>query len=50
VLWIIDELHRRQIAPVKDILEALAGFFNDETVRLPKREIVARIRRYKALL
>ncbi len=50
VLWIIDELHRHQIAPAKDILEALAGFFNDETVRLPKREIVARIRRYKALL
>lgn len=49
VLWVIDELHRHGIVPVAVLLDALALFAADETVRLPAREVAAYIRRYQAL-
>lgn len=49
VLWVIDELHRHGIVPVGTLLEALALFAADETVRLPTREVAVYIRRYQAL-
>jgi hypothetical protein len=49
VLWIIDELHRHEILPVAALLNALALFAADATVRLPAREVAAYIRRYEAL-
>ena len=49
VLWVIDELHRHEIVPVAALLDALALFAADATVRLPAREVAAYIRRYQAL-
>lgn len=49
VLWVIDELHGNCIAPVATLLDALALFEADDSVRLPAREISAAIRRYLAL-
>ena len=49
VLWVIDELHRHEILPVAALLDALALFAADATVRLPAREVAAYIRRYQAL-
>lgn len=49
VLWVIDELQRHKIVPVETILEALALFAADATVRLPAREVSASIRRYQTL-
>ena len=49
VLWVIDELHLHDLVPVKALLEALALLAEDDTVRLPAREVAAAIRRYQAL-
>lgn len=49
VLWVIDELHRHRLVSIGTLLEALALFAADETVRLPTREVAAYIRRYQAL-
>ncbi len=49
VLWVIDELHRHNLVPVETLLEALALFAADDTVRLPAREVAASIRRYQGL-
>lgn len=49
VLWVIDELHRHQIVSVTALVDALALFAADATVRLPAREVAAYIRRYQAL-
>lgn len=49
VLWVIDELHRHGIAPTETLLDALSLFAEDDTVRLPTREVAAAIRRYQAL-
>lgn len=49
VLWVIDELHRHNLVPVEALLEALALFAADDTVRLPAREVAAAIRRYQGL-
>jgi predicted nucleic acid-binding protein len=49
VLWVIDELHRHNLVTVETVLEALALFAADDTVRLPAREVAASIRRYQGL-
>lgn len=46
LLWVIDELHDRAISPARVLLTALQLFANDPTVRLPKRELAAYLRRY----
>jgi predicted nucleic acid-binding protein len=49
VLWVIDELHRHQIEKAKPLLAALRAFSADPTVRLPRREVAASIRRFSGL-
>jgi predicted nucleic acid-binding protein len=49
VLWVIDELHRHQIEKAKPLLAALRAFSADPTVRLPRREVVASIKRFSGL-
>jgi predicted nucleic acid-binding protein len=49
VLWVIDELHRHNLMPVEILLDALALFASDDTVRLPAWEVAASIRRYQGL-
>lgn len=46
VLWVIDEIHVKGLASTKDLLTILRGFADDPTVRLPRRELAAQIRRY----
>ena len=49
VLWVIDELHRNGVVKAKALLTALKAFSSDPTVRLPKREVSASIRRFRGL-
>ena len=47
VLWIVDELHANGLATRETLLTILRGFAIDQTVRLPKRELTACIKRYE---
>ena len=47
VLWIIDEIHANGLAARERLLAILRGFGTDQTVRLPKRELTACIKRYE---
>jgi predicted nucleic acid-binding protein len=49
VLWVIDEIHRNQIERAKILLTALRAFSTDPTVRLPRREVAASIKRFSGL-
>jgi predicted nucleic acid-binding protein len=49
VLWVIDEIHRNQIETAKTLLVALKAFSADPTLRLPKREVCASIKRFSGL-
>jgi len=49
VLWVIDEIHRKKIETAKTLLAALKAFSADPTVRLPKREVSASIKRFSGL-
>jgi predicted nucleic acid-binding protein len=49
VLWVIDEIHRHRIEKAKILLAALRAFSADSTVRLPRREVAASIRRFSGL-
>ncbi|MYC64765.1 MAG: hypothetical protein F4X12_00335 [Acidobacteriia bacterium] len=46
-LWVIDQIHNAGLAPTKVLLAVLRDFTDDPNVRLPRRELAARIRRYK---
>jgi predicted nucleic acid-binding protein len=47
VLWVLDQLHANRLAPVGKVLAALRTFLEDPTVRLPRRELAAYLRRYE---
>jgi predicted nucleic acid-binding protein len=49
VLWVIHEVHRNQIETAQTLLAALKVFSADSTVRLPKRDLVAFIKRFSGL-
>lgn len=49
VLWIIDELHRHAVEPPATLAAALRLFTDDQTVRLPRRDLFNAIRRYEGL-
>jgi rRNA-processing protein FCF1 len=44
VIWVIDELHRLQVAPAKTLVSCLESWRDDRLVRLPSALIAARIR------
>ena len=47
VLWIVDEIHANGLVTRETLLTILRGFARDQTVRLPKRELTACIKRYE---
>ena len=47
VLWIIDEIHCEWIGHDNTLMTILRRFGNDPTVRLPRREMAAQIKRYE---
>jgi predicted nucleic acid-binding protein len=49
VLWVIDEIHRCKLATVANLRSALQLFSGDATVRLPRRELVAYIKRFEGM-
>jgi predicted nucleic acid-binding protein len=49
VLWVIDELHYHAQSTAEAILIALRLLAADPTVRLPRRELAAYIKRYASL-
>jgi hypothetical protein len=50
LLWAIDKLHQASLATVEKLYHALLFFEQDRTVRLPQRELRARIRHYQSLM
>lgn len=46
VLWVIDELHANRISEAGILLTALRALADDPTVRLPKQELAAYLKRY----
>ena len=48
VLWVVDELRRCRLAPARTLASALKLFSTDQTVRLPRRELAAYLKRYEA--
>jgi predicted nucleic acid-binding protein len=49
VLWATEEIHGKQIETAKTLLAALKEFSVDPTVRLPKREVSASIKRFSGM-
>ena len=49
VLWVIDEIHAHGLASTEDLLTVLRVFAEDASVRLPRRELAAQVRRYSKL-
>ena len=49
VLWVIDEIHRCRLSSTRTLVAALKLFSDDQTVRLPRRELTAWLKRYEAL-
>lgn len=49
VLWIFDEIHRHTLETAATLVAALRLFEQDASVRLPRRELLAAIRRYENL-
>lgn len=49
VLWLIDELYRHEVDTAANLLVVLEQLSADSTVRLPRRELIAFIKRYRAL-
>jgi predicted nucleic acid-binding protein len=49
ILWVIDELYRKRLTTVTALRIALRAFSTDPTVRLPRREMAAYIKRYASL-
>jgi predicted nucleic acid-binding protein len=49
ILWVIDEVYRRRLTTVATLRIALRTFSADPTVRLPRREMAAYIKRYAGL-
>ena len=47
ILWVIDQIHNMGLAPAEVLLAVLDDFAHDPSVRLPRRELAARIRRYR---
>src|SRR5262249_52369529 len=49
VLWVIDQIHRNGLTAAKILHAALLLFEEDRTVRLPRRELIAYIKRYERI-
>jgi len=49
VLWILDQIHQHGLRTPGDLVAALRLFEQDSTVRLPRRDLLASIRRYEGL-
>jgi predicted nucleic acid-binding protein len=48
VLWVVDEIHHNGLVPTEDLLAALRSLASDRTVRLPRRQLIAYIKRYQS--
>jgi len=46
-LWVVDELHQKQLSTAKTLSVALRLLGSDPAVRLPRRELAAYIKRYE---
>jgi len=49
ILWVLDEIHRHELAAAPAILSILRTLSEDATVRLPHRELIARLKKYEEL-
>jgi predicted nucleic acid-binding protein len=49
ILWTLDQIHTNRLRTARVLHAALRAMDRDPTVRLPKRELAAYIKRYEAL-
>ena len=50
VLWVTDELERHQMVELRILHDAFEIFHEDDTIFLPKNEVVRRLRRLGRML
>jgi hypothetical protein len=48
-LWVVDEIHQKQLSTAKILCAALRLLAGDPAVRLPRRELAAYVKRYEGL-
>lgn len=48
-LWVVDELHQKQLSTAAILCAALGLLASDPAVRLPRRELAAYVKRYEGL-
>ncbi len=49
VLWLLDEIHLHRLGSASAIAAVLRVFLEDATVRLPRRELTAYLKKYEGL-
>lgn len=49
VLWVLDEIHQNCLTTAVTVLAALRVFAADATLRLPRHEVTASIKRYQSM-
>jgi len=49
LLWVVDELHQKQLSTGQILCAALRLLAGDPAVRLPRRELAAYVKRYEGL-
>lgn len=50
VLWVLDQFHQRGLAPASALVNILRAFIDDTSIRLPRKELAAYLRKYEALI
>jgi predicted nucleic acid-binding protein len=48
VLWVIDELHTHKVSASRELHAALQQLLDDPAVRLPRRDLMASLKRFEA--
>jgi len=49
ILWVLDQLHHHKLTPATGIVAVLRAFAEDSSVRLPRKDLAAYIRKYEGL-
>jgi predicted nucleic acid-binding protein len=49
VLWVLDQLHHHSLSQADEIAVVLRAFMQDASVRLPRKDVAAYIRKYEGL-
>lgn len=49
IFWVLDQIYQQELGAAADIVTVLRTFVEDATVRLPRRELAAYLKKYDGL-